>query len=184
MVTKQWQEPQFLSRIVIVVVMEKGEISWRSSNSMKYYQVCSSYSIMERSASCDGWQQRESPHPWFGTLEYCSEKRQSSGERVANWNSHSSWWSPQVNNLWFHINRIHSPENPYDIESNFDSLILVKQFSSRACVVVDDRLFVIGGQEGDFMAKPGSPIFKCSRRHEVYSHSSCSLLDYFQFGWL
>ncbi|KAL6325161.1 hypothetical protein AAG906_023006 [Vitis piasezkii] len=37
----------------------------------------------------------------------------------------------------------------------------------RACVVVDDRLFVIGGQEGDFMAKPGSPIFKCSRRHEV-----------------
>ncbi|ESQ47771.1 hypothetical protein EUTSA_v10021206mg [Eutrema salsugineum] len=39
----------------------------------------------------------------------------------------------------------------------------------RACVVVDDRLFVIGGQEGDFMAKPGSPIFKCSRRMEWYS---------------
>ncbi|XVF57850.1 hypothetical protein PTKIN_Ptkin07bG0015600 [Pterospermum kingtungense] len=37
----------------------------------------------------------------------------------------------------------------------------------RACVVINDRLFVIGGQEGDFMAKPGSPIFKCSRRHEV-----------------
>lgn len=37
----------------------------------------------------------------------------------------------------------------------------------RACVVVDDRLYVIGGQEGDFMAKPGSPIFKCSRRLEV-----------------
>ncbi|KNA10430.1 hypothetical protein SOVF_144480 [Spinacia oleracea] len=37
----------------------------------------------------------------------------------------------------------------------------------RACVVVDDKLMVIGGQEGDFMAKPGSPIFKCSRRHEV-----------------
>ncbi|KAL3723006.1 hypothetical protein ACJRO7_035228 [Eucalyptus globulus] len=37
----------------------------------------------------------------------------------------------------------------------------------RACVVVDDKLYVIGGQEGDFMAKPGSPIFKCSRRHEV-----------------
>jgi len=37
----------------------------------------------------------------------------------------------------------------------------------RACIAVDDRLFVIGGQEGDFMAKPGSPIFKCSRRHEV-----------------
>jgi hypothetical protein len=33
--------------------------------------------------------------------------------------------------------------------------------------VANDRLFVIGGQEGDFMAKPGSPIFKCSRRHEV-----------------
>ncbi|KAK9090173.1 hypothetical protein Sjap_023350 [Stephania japonica] len=39
----------------------------------------------------------------------------------------------------------------------------------RACIVVDDRLFVIGGQEGDFMAKPGSPIFKCSRRHEKWS---------------
>ncbi|KAM0957921.1 hypothetical protein FF1_023285 [Malus domestica] len=37
----------------------------------------------------------------------------------------------------------------------------------RACVVYNDRLFVIGGQEGDFMPKPGSPIFKCSRRHEV-----------------
>ncbi|KAK5802617.1 kelch repeat-containing protein At3g27220-like [Gossypium arboreum] len=37
----------------------------------------------------------------------------------------------------------------------------------RACVAINDRLFVIGGQEGDFMAKPGSPIFKCSRRHEV-----------------
>ncbi|KAK4794505.1 hypothetical protein SAY86_012499 [Trapa natans] len=37
----------------------------------------------------------------------------------------------------------------------------------RACVVVDDKLIVLGGQEGDFMAKPGSPIFKCSRRNEV-----------------
>ncbi|CAB4282143.1 unnamed protein product [Prunus armeniaca] len=37
----------------------------------------------------------------------------------------------------------------------------------RACVVMSDRLFLIGGQEGDFMPKPGSPIFKCSRRHEV-----------------
>ena len=34
--------------------------------------------------------------------------------------------------------------------------------------MANDRLFVIGGQEGDFMAKPGSPIFKCSRRFEVY----------------
>lgn len=34
-------------------------------------------------------------------------------------------------------------------------------------MVFDDRLYVIGGQEGDFMAKPGSPIFKCSRRSEV-----------------
>lgn len=33
--------------------------------------------------------------------------------------------------------------------------------------MVNDRLFVIGGQEGDFMAKPGSPIFKCSRKIEV-----------------
>ncbi|KMZ60274.1 Kelch-like protein 20 [Zostera marina] len=37
----------------------------------------------------------------------------------------------------------------------------------RACVVANDKLFVIGGQEGDFMAKPGSPIFKCSRKEEV-----------------
>ncbi|CAJ2669615.1 unnamed protein product [Trifolium pratense] len=37
----------------------------------------------------------------------------------------------------------------------------------RACIVVNDRLYVIGGQEGDFMPKPGSPIFKCSRRLEV-----------------
>ncbi|KAI7984807.1 Kelch repeat-containing protein [Camellia lanceoleosa] len=37
----------------------------------------------------------------------------------------------------------------------------------RACIVVNDRLYIIGGQEGDFMAKPGSPIFKCSRRNEV-----------------
>ncbi|KAG2725791.1 hypothetical protein I3760_01G082900 [Carya illinoinensis] len=37
----------------------------------------------------------------------------------------------------------------------------------RACSVVEDRLYVFGGQEGDFMAKPGSPIFKCSRRNEV-----------------
>lgn len=41
-------------------------------------------------------------------------------------------------------------------------------FSTRSCVVAKDQLFVIGGQEGDFMAKPGSPIFKCSRRHEVW----------------
>ncbi|WJX81238.1 hypothetical protein P8452_64147 [Trifolium repens] len=37
----------------------------------------------------------------------------------------------------------------------------------RACIVANDRLYVIGGQEGDFMPKPGSPIFKCSRRLEV-----------------
>ncbi|RLN03813.1 hypothetical protein C2845_PM13G01930 [Panicum miliaceum] len=40
----------------------------------------------------------------------------------------------------------------------------------RACVVANDELFVIGGQEGDFMAKPGSPIFKCVRRHELRSY--------------
>ncbi|KAI8544831.1 hypothetical protein RHMOL_Rhmol08G0325300 [Rhododendron molle] len=37
----------------------------------------------------------------------------------------------------------------------------------RACVTANNRLYVIGGQEGDFMAKPGSPIYKCSRRNEV-----------------
>ncbi|CAM8898723.1 unnamed protein product [Rhodiola kirilowii] len=46
----------------------------------------------------------------------------------------------------------------------------------RACVVIDDRLLVIGGQEGDFMAKPGSPIFKCSRRNEVV-YSDVYMLD-------
>ncbi|GJN39774.1 hypothetical protein PR202_gb28915 [Eleusine coracana subsp. coracana] len=46
----------------------------------------------------------------------------------------------------------------------------------RACVVVNDELFVIGGQEGDFMAKPGSPIFKCVRRHEVV-YGDVYLLD-------
>lgn len=39
----------------------------------------------------------------------------------------------------------------------------------RACVVANDKLLVIGGQEGDFMAKPNSPIFKCSRRREVFT---------------
>lgn len=46
----------------------------------------------------------------------------------------------------------------------------------RACVGVGDALYVIGGQEGDFMPKPGSPIFKCSRRHEVGKSSSLVLL--------
>ncbi|KAL9274767.1 Kelch repeat-containing protein [Drosera capensis] len=47
----------------------------------------------------------------------------------------------------------------------------------RACVVFGDRLMVIGGQEGDFMAKPGSPIFKCSRRHEAVYGDVCMLDD-------
>nr|XP_043627882.1 kelch repeat-containing protein At3g27220-like isoform X2 [Erigeron canadensis] len=46
----------------------------------------------------------------------------------------------------------------------------------RACIVVDDRLYMIGGQEGDFMAKPNSPIFKCSRRNEVV-YSDVYMLD-------
>ncbi|KAL0331881.1 UNVERIFIED_CONTAM: Kelch repeat-containing protein [Sesamum calycinum] len=40
-------------------------------------------------------------------------------------------------------------------------------YSNRACVAVGDELYVIGGQEGDFMPKPGSPNYKCSRRNEV-----------------
>ncbi|MCH87830.1 kelch repeat-containing protein, partial [Trifolium medium] len=43
----------------------------------------------------------------------------------------------------------------------------------RACIVVNDRLYVIGGQEGDFMPKPGSPIFKCSRRLESMEMFIC-----------
>ncbi|VVB14208.1 unnamed protein product [Arabis nemorensis] len=35
--------------------------------------------------------------------------------------------------------------------------------------VANDKLLVIGGQEGDFMAKPNSPIFKCSRRREIFN---------------
>lgn len=52
----------------------------------------------------------------------------------------------------------------------FESLrLLTLRFTvCRACVVANDKLLVIGGQEGDFMAKPNSPIFKCSRRREVY----------------
>lgn len=45
-----------------------------------------------------------------------------------------------------------------------------------ACVVVDEKLYVIGGQEGDFMAKPGSPVFKCSRRHEVFELCTATIL--------
>ncbi|KAL8043692.1 hypothetical protein ABFX02_08G001400 [Erythranthe guttata] len=47
----------------------------------------------------------------------------------------------------------------------------------RACIAVDDKLFVIGGQEGDFMAKPGSPIFKCSRRLEVVYGDVYMMID-------
>ncbi|XP_078435523.1 kelch repeat-containing protein At3g27220-like [Wolffia australiana] len=46
----------------------------------------------------------------------------------------------------------------------------------RACIVANDKLLVIGGQEGDFMAKPGSPIFKCARRNEVV-YSNVFMLD-------
>ncbi|XP_064941499.1 kelch repeat-containing protein At3g27220-like [Musa acuminata AAA Group] len=46
----------------------------------------------------------------------------------------------------------------------------------RSCVVANDQLIVIGGQEGDFMAKPGSPIYKCSRRHEV-QYADVYMLD-------
>ena len=50
----------------------------------------------------------------------------------------------------------------------------------RACVVFNDRLYVLGGQEGDFKAKPGSPIFKCSRQREVSNSLQITLL-YFLF---
>lgn len=50
----------------------------------------------------------------------------------------------------------------------FRSYFSDRCYTNRACVVVDDKLFVIAGQEGDFMAKPGSPIFQCSRRNEVH----------------
>ncbi|GMJ09410.1 HYPOXIA RESPONSE UNKNOWN PROTEIN 6 [Hibiscus trionum] len=54
------------------------------------------------------------------------------------------------------------------LEKDWQSMIPIPRGGPhRACVVANDRLFVIGGQEGDFMAKPGSPIFKCSRRNEV-----------------
>lgn len=53
-------------------------------------------------------------------------------------------------------------------EMQFISRSDLEAIPYRACIAVGDRLYVIGGQEGDFMAKPGSPIFKCSRRFEVY----------------
>lgn len=57
-------------------------------------------------------------------------------------------------------------------------------FSCRACIVYDDRLYVMGGQEGDFMAKPGSPIFKCSRRNEVRSSWFLMYLCWINHYWL
>ncbi|KAJ0534265.1 putative kelch-type beta propeller [Helianthus annuus] len=51
-----------------------------------------------------------------------------------------------------------------------------KEVPIPACVAVGDRLYVIGGQEGDFVPKPGSPIFKCSRRHDVV-YSDVYMLD-------
>ncbi|XP_057864058.1 kelch repeat-containing protein At3g27220 isoform X2 [Cryptomeria japonica] len=63
------------------------------------------------------------------------------------------------------------------VESEWKSEIQIPRGGPhRACIVVDDRLLVIGGQEGDFMAKPGSPIFKCSRRSEVV-YSDVYMLD-------
>ncbi|GJN27224.1 hypothetical protein PR202_gb15225 [Eleusine coracana subsp. coracana] len=60
----------------------------------------------------------------------------------------------------------------------------------RACVVANDKLLVIGGQEGDFMAKPGSPIFKCVRRSEEWTvigrlpfRIKTTLVGYWD-GWL
>lgn len=55
----------------------------------------------------------------------------------------------------------------YELVCIVISCVDVICFSTRSCVVAKDQLFLIGGQEGDFMAKPGSPIFKCSRRQEV-----------------
>ncbi|KAJ7952059.1 Kelch repeat-containing protein [Quillaja saponaria] len=52
------------------------------------------------------------------------------------------------------------------LEKEWSEIPIPRGGPHRACVVVDDRLYVIGGQEGDFMAKPGSPIFKCSRRNK------------------
>ncbi|KAJ7520967.1 hypothetical protein O6H91_19G032700 [Diphasiastrum complanatum] len=59
-------------------------------------------------------------------------------------------------------------DNGKAVESEWRSEIPIPRGGPhRACVVVDNRLYVIGGQEGDFIAKPGSPIFKCSRKLEV-----------------
>ncbi|BAT14414.1 Os11g0549683 [Oryza sativa Japonica Group] len=47
---------------------------------------------------------------------------------------------------------------------------IVAIFVGKAFVVANDKLLVIGGQQGDFMAIPGSPIFKCVRSEVVYSN--------------
>lgn len=49
--------------------------------------------------------------------------------------------------------------------------------------MVNDHLYVIGGQEGDFMPKPGSPIFKCSRRHEVLPSLVISCINEFPVAY-
>ncbi|KAH9743666.1 hypothetical protein KPL70_003376 [Citrus sinensis] len=41
-----------------------------------------SNSVMEGPPSCDGWQQRESPHTWIGALEYCSKGWKGIGESM------------------------------------------------------------------------------------------------------
>ncbi|KAL5998165.1 hypothetical protein ACLOJK_009103 [Asimina triloba] len=57
-----------------------------------------------------------------------------------------------------------------------------RSVDEEACIVVDDHLLVIGGQEGDFMAKPGSPIFKCARRSEVV-YGDVYMLDDDEMKW-
>ena len=41
----------------------------------------------------------------------------------------------------------------------------------------EDRLYVVGGQEGDFKAKVGSPIFKCSRQKEVMQSNCTTIIN-------
>ena len=126
---------------------------------------------MERETPCDGRKQREPSHAGTGALEYCCTRRESVGGQMEERNTDSSWRTSQVwfSSVWF-ISSIHGHISII-LQSGLQHWCHFKlheiQSSNRACVVVNDRLFVIGGQEGDFMAKPGSPIFKCSRRHEV-----------------
>lgn len=54
----------------------------------------------------------------------------------------------------------------------------------RASAVVDDRLYVFGGQEGDFIAIPGDPDFTCTGETVEHIYADAYQWDPDSGGWL